>query len=230
MKKIVIDPGHGGRDPGAKGFGLLEKDLNLDIANRTVSALSRGWECDIIMTRTGDQTVSLDARSDLANKKKADYFLSIHCNASGGTGFESYIWDKLSNKHPTYDKQGVVHQIVYQQTLKTFNLKNRGRKKANFHVLRETFMSALLVETAFVDYKFDANLLRNDDFLNSIAASYAYGVALANALPKKKQPPEDKTLWIVQAGAFTKKENAEKRVEELKRHGIASFIKRGEKQ
>lgn len=228
LKKIVIDAGHGGKDSGAIGFGLLERNVNLDLANRVVRYLGRDYECTLIMTRTGDQTVSLKQRSDLANKKGADFFFSIHCNASGGSGFESFIYKGLSDKSKTYDMQAMIHQTVYTHTLKPFNLKNRGRKKADFHVLRETAMPAVLVETAFIDYKSDNTLLKDDVFLDSIALSYAKGIALANSLPIKKREPD--TLYIVQAGAYKLQKNADKQVERLKKLGIPAFIVKKEEE
>lgn len=82
IKRIVIDPGHGGKDPGAIGkFGLVEKHITLDVATRLRSYLeNRGLE--LILTRDDDRFVSLWERADLANKKDADFFISIHANAS----------------------------------------------------------------------------------------------------------------------------------------------------
>lgn len=92
MVKIFIDPGHGGSDSGATGFGLREKDLTLNIAKRIEKILLLEYDdVQVKMSRTGDQSVSLKARTNTANVWKADFLLSIHINASGGTGFESFI-------------------------------------------------------------------------------------------------------------------------------------------
>ena len=93
IKKIIIDPGHGGKDPGAIGkTGLMEKDVNLDIAKRIRKLLmQQGME--VIMTRETDEFVSLAERSHIANSKDADIFISIHANAnrvSRINGFEIY--------------------------------------------------------------------------------------------------------------------------------------------
>lgn len=90
MAKIFIDPGHGGTDPGAVGNGLQERNVNLQIALRVRDILLN--EYDNVTSRTGDQTVSLGQRTNAANSWGADYFLSIHINAGGGTGFESFIY------------------------------------------------------------------------------------------------------------------------------------------
>ncbi len=98
IKKIIIDPGHGGKDPGAIGrSGLREKDVNLDITRRLKQLLvQQGIE--VIMTRNYDKTLSLASRSRLANSKDADLFVSIHANSNrvrSLSGFEVYY---LSSK------------------------------------------------------------------------------------------------------------------------------------
>lgn len=95
LKVIVIDPGHGGRDPGAVGRrGLEEKTVTLDIARRVAELVEKKLGIEAVLTRTGDEFVSLKERADIANSKKADLFVSIHCNSterqkSGGT--ETYF-------------------------------------------------------------------------------------------------------------------------------------------
>ncbi|TRZ95438.1 N-acetylmuramoyl-L-alanine amidase [bacterium] len=93
LKKIVIDPGHGGYDPGAVGkSGLREKDINLDIAKR-LSNLFRSEGVEVVMVRSTDMFVPLSSRVEIANRAKADLFLSIHTNANrvrGLNGFEVY--------------------------------------------------------------------------------------------------------------------------------------------
>jgi N-acetylmuramoyl-L-alanine amidase len=93
IKKIVIDAGHGGKDPGTIGKrGLREKDVNLDIAKR-LSRLLRSDGVEVIMTRSTDTFVSLERRVDIANNSRADLFISIHSNANRVrrlNGFEVY--------------------------------------------------------------------------------------------------------------------------------------------
>jgi len=82
-KTIFIDPGHGGKDPGAIGYrGLKEKDVTLKLAKLVKEKLEKRLGCVVILTRTTDRFVSLEDRTKLANKVKADLFVSIHCNAS----------------------------------------------------------------------------------------------------------------------------------------------------
>ena len=149
MVKIFIDPGHGGNDPGAVGNGLKEKDLTLKIAKYMRDYLLANYTgVSVRMSRETDKTVSLSARTNDANKWGANAYISIHVNAGGGTGFESYVYPNVGKS--TRDLQNAVHGEV----MKAFSgFRDRGKKQANFHVLRETKMSAVLTENCFIDTK-----------------------------------------------------------------------------
>jgi len=93
VSRIVIDPGHGGADPGAKGQGITEAQVVLDVALRMEQLLARDPSVDVVLTRRTDEFVSLEERTALANRAQADLFLSIHVNAhrSGSiNGVETY--------------------------------------------------------------------------------------------------------------------------------------------
>src|SRR5699024_10386757 len=123
----------GGNDPGAVGNGLREKDLTLKISKKIADIL-KDYDCSVKLSRTGDQTLSLKQRTDAANKWGADYLLSVHINAGGGTGYEDFIHNGLSNSSSTAKLRNVIHAEV----VKELNAwRNRGKKKANFHMLRE---------------------------------------------------------------------------------------------
>jgi N-acetylmuramoyl-L-alanine amidase len=95
MKTIVIDPGHGGLEPGAKGrFGTLEKNVALEIALKLRSVIERNFPSRVVLTRDKDLDVSLENRAALANNNKADFFISIHTNSSfrkEARGSETYF-------------------------------------------------------------------------------------------------------------------------------------------
>lgn len=97
VTRAVLDPGHGGRDPGAIGpGGLREKDVTLDIAHRAAPLLSRELGVNTILTRDGDRYVSLDERTARGNAFNADLFISIHCNATEGgraNGVMTFVLD-----------------------------------------------------------------------------------------------------------------------------------------
>jgi N-acetylmuramoyl-L-alanine amidase len=83
INRVVIDPGHGGHDQGTEGpKGLLEKDLVLDVAKRVGKLIEDRLSAEVIYTRTDDTFIPLEGRTELANEKKADLFLSIHANSS----------------------------------------------------------------------------------------------------------------------------------------------------
>jgi len=100
--RIVLDPGHGGRDPGALGsFGMREKEVTLDISRRVRDLLVRNDLAEVTLTRTSDRFVSLEGRKDFANGRKADLFVSIHANSSTTTGLhgvETYTLDNSNNR------------------------------------------------------------------------------------------------------------------------------------
>ena len=115
---------------------------------------------------------------------KADYFCSIHINAGGGTGFESYVHPTVLGK-PTDQLRAILHNQIMAY-LKKKNIKDRGKKAANFAVLRSTAMPAVLLECLFIDTKADAEKLANESFLQGLANEIAYGLVRALGLVKKK--------------------------------------------
>ncbi|ART75834.1 sporulation protein [Sutcliffiella horikoshii] len=221
MKLIVLDPGHGGQDPGAVFQRLQEKVVNLDIAKRVRAYLEKEYEVKVMMTREGDSTVSLEARTNLANSVKADYFCSIHHNAGGGTGFESYRFNgsnAFSSKSKTF--QEIVHREVINVVTSKYNRRDRGIKAANFHVLRETSMPSVLLEILFLDSTEDRALIQHEMFKEDVSAAIGEGIAKALALPRKVTT----NLYKVIAGSFKDRKNAEARMKFLQEKGITAFI------
>lgn len=211
MVKIFIDPGHGGSDPGSSGNGLQEKNLTLQIALTLRNILSNEYTgASILLSRTGDQTVSLTERTDAANNWGADFYLSIHINSGGGTGFESYIYPGVGA--PTTTFQDIIHPEVVKAT----GFADRGQKTANFHVLRESNMPAFLTENGFIDNANDAAKLKNASFLAMIARGHANGLARAFNLTK--------VLYKVQIGAFANKSNADNLAAQAKSKGFDPIV------
>ncbi len=96
VRRIVIDPGHGGKDPGAPGYlkNVWEKDITLKLAKKLAAKLRDKLKCEVLLTRATDKYISLEERTAIANTKKADLFISLHCNASKSKslkGFETYF-------------------------------------------------------------------------------------------------------------------------------------------
>ncbi|WP_318153028.1 N-acetylmuramoyl-L-alanine amidase [Metabacillus arenae] len=219
--KLYLDPGHGGSDPGAQGNGLNEKDITLDIALRIRTILLNDYEnVEVRMSRTSDTAKSLSARTNEANSWGADYYLSIHCNAFNGSaqGYEDYIHSSLSDSSLTANYQNIIHAEIIKEN----ELVDRGKKKANFHVLRESAMPALLTENGFIDNGRDAALMKNAAWRQKVAQGHANGVAKTFKLQKK--PDNSGTIYKVIAGSFKSRENAEERVSYLDTKGIEAFV------
>ncbi len=169
--KICLDAGHGGVDPGAVAQdGTKEKDMNLTITKAVSDILSLNESFEIILTRTTDVTLRLENRSQIANSKNADVFVSIHLNAND---------DKTSNGHDTFhypkavDGKSLAEEIHTSiNALRLF--KDRGVKDADFAVLRETKMTAALVEVCFISNPLD--LAKAKESIKKIASSIAAGI------------------------------------------------------
>ncbi|UOY92069.1 N-acetylmuramoyl-L-alanine amidase [Ectobacillus sp. JY-23] len=182
MVKVWIDAGHGGQDSGATGNGLQEKEIVVEIARQLNKILVLEYGVDTGMTRQDDTFVSLSERANRANTWGADAFISIHCNSGGGRGFESYRYTGASDSRTT-SLQNTVHDAVmafYRQ----HSVVDRGKKIANYAVLRETNMIALLTENLFVD---NIEILKFEDinFLIGVARAHAEGIAAYFGLQKK---------------------------------------------
>lgn len=181
--KIFIDPGHGGRDPGAVANGLREKDLVLIIAKALKKYLEQYENVEVKLSREDDHFLTLKQRTDMANAWGATIFISIHVNAGGGIGFESFIWNG-SVSAATISNQNVIHAEIMKQ----IGGRDRGKKRANFAVVRESRMPALLTEAAFIDNDQDAARLKDPGFLDSLALGHANGIVKVFGLKKKPEP------------------------------------------
>ncbi|CDN43345.1 N-acetylmuramoyl-L-alanine amidase [Paenibacillus sp. P22] len=177
---LALDAGHGGTDPGASGNGIVEKDSALDLTLKTASYLRSKYAVDIRLTRSSDVFVALSDRASLANGWGAAYFVSIHHNAGGGEGYESYVYPG-TRTGASGRSQDAVHSLIMAY-LKPLGVADRGKKEANFAVLRETSMPALLLENLFLDQAFDAGLLKDAAVRQNLAAAIGEGIAAAMAL------------------------------------------------
>ena len=171
IRKVFIDPGHGGTDPGASGNGLYEKEVVLSISKKVRNILiSKGFEVEL--SRSKDQYVSLSDRAAQANAWDADLFVSIHCNSatsSSANGTECYTYPTANTSTKSLSKN------MASALASKLGLTNRGHKEANFAVLRLSNMPAILIETAFINNANDASKLktRENDFASAIANQIA---------------------------------------------------------
>ncbi|MEK3953210.1 N-acetylmuramoyl-L-alanine amidase family protein [Psychrobacillus sp. FSL K6-1464] len=180
MVKLFIDAEHGGTDPGAVGNGLQEKNLTLQISTRIRDILLAEYNnVSVLMSRTGDTFPSLAARTNQANSWGADFFLSVHINTGGGTGYEDFIYPGSGVPTTTYQSN------IHSEILKLVNFTDRGKKQQNFHVLRESNMPALLTENGFIDNTNDAAKLKTTSFIESLARGHVKGIVKCFNLPNK---------------------------------------------
>lgn len=175
---VVLDPGHNYSitDTGATGNGLREQDVTFRIAEKVKPLLeANGFQ--VIMTRNklednvSEESVvaSLKRRAAIANEAGADLFLSIHCNAGGGSGTETYYYENSENGK-------ALAEVIQTHVVKSVGLENRGVKSANFAVLRYTGMVAALLETAFIDTESDAAKLGSTQGQKAYAVGIAKGI------------------------------------------------------
>lgn len=256
MVKIMIDPGHGGDDSGAINGIFKEKDFTLQISLGLREYLLATYNVEVLMTRTTDKTVSLQTRTDYANLSKVDYFISIHINDGGNgsaRGYESYIYNGQVN-NSTISDQNIIHASIIKVIGAKYGVTNRGTKRADFHVLRETIMDAILLENLFINNSQDLSLLKNDTFRSDLIKGIGDGLAQSLKLTIKTKPtppptttpapkpptttpvpkpptttpapkpPTPNTLFKVYSGSFKDKTNADNEVKFLTKKGISSFI------
>lgn len=185
---FVFDPGHGQTDPGCVNakLGLKEKELTLDIAKRAAAYMTANYPgVRVELTRTSDKVFSdnkskdLSSRAKFANDLKADYFVSFHINAAGGSGFESFVYTEASTRARAL--QNVIHKKVAQVFTKR-GLTDRGQKSGNLAVVRETHMPAILIEYGFIDNARDTALLTDSKVLDEMAIATVQGIADAFGL------------------------------------------------
>jgi len=204
-KLIVLDPGHGGNDPGAIGPNKLEeKDVVLGIALRVKSYLEE-HPVDVLITRPDDNFITLKNRTVFANQKKADLFVSIHCNASDSRdarGTRTYIYSRVASSKEAAEaakyenkslgmleflmndlRKGADEYLsieaagnIQHSLVKSLALKWLPTERAPFYVLANTNMPSVLVETAFISNYSEATKLSDTAFRDKIAKGISDGI------------------------------------------------------
>jgi N-acetylmuramoyl-L-alanine amidase len=189
---VVIDPGHGGNDEGARRGLLKEKDIALDVAQRVARILK---QCNVPtwLTREEDVFVSLPERTAIANQFDKSVFISIHCNDSrsrgGANGVETYYadqkvlpgyawtWVGLFNPplSTSADNGETLASYIQAALIMRINVANRGIKSRNLYVVRNVYNPAVLVEVGFLSNSLEAQSLANADYREKLAAGIAEG-------------------------------------------------------
>ena len=168
---VMIDPGHGGIDPGAIGIGgLREKDIILPISQRIAAILQQNG-VQAVLTRDSDYFVSLPGRVNLAQQSRADLFVSIHANAISLSrpdvnGLETYY----------YDSGQTLARSIHSSILQNINVRDRQVRRARFYVLRKSAIPSVLVEVGFVTGAEDSARLKTTAYQNQMADAIARGI------------------------------------------------------
>jgi len=208
--RIVIDPGHGGRDAGAIATSpkIYEKDINLDISLRIKKLLEdKGWE--VLLTRENDATLDLEPRISMARSFEPDFFISVHANsalANSAKGLETFYHtpvglpsnlklnysDKLQIQYPANQYDNKSYKLawsVQRHVLIETGASDRGVKKARFMgVLRNQNCPAILIETGFLSNPQENQLLAHETYRQKLA------VGIAKAFPDLKATSQRSNL------------------------------------
>lgn len=216
MAKVFLSAGHGGSDPGAVAYGMQEKNINLAIMLACNDVLcSHG--ITTVLSRTKDENDPVSEEVKEANASKADIAVSFHANAGGGDGFEAFYY-KGSEK-------GKRLASLCEKYVKQIGQNSRGIKTNNLKFTRDTNMTAVLVESFFVDNNKDNDIGDTIDELRAFGVAYAKAILeyLGIVYKESKIIINDK-LYRVQLGAYKKLENAENMLKVVKSAGFTDAI------
>ena len=198
LHRIVIDPGHGGKDPGTtnRGLAIKEKDFVLDISQR-LRALLQGRGYDVVLTRDKDEYIALSDRPAVANRVGADLFISVHLNAVDSKsvhGTETYsftpqhqsstsssklrIADRKAYPGNRFDPWNILTAYyIHRDMVQTLSSSDRGLKRGRMAVLKTLSCPGVLVEAGFVTHSEEGQLLRSRAYRQKIAHGIAEGVS-----------------------------------------------------
>lgn len=216
MVKVFLSAGHGGTDSGAVSNGLYEKTINLNTLLACKNELERHG-VTVVCSRIKDENDPVTEETKEANASGADLAISFHANAGGGDGFEAFYF----NPSP----KGKKLATLCEKYVKILGQNSRGVKDGNhLHFIRKTAMTAVLVESFFVDN--DKDKCVGD----TVAEHTAFGVAYAKAILEyfgiayKENKPASNKMHRVQVGAYGDKSNAEAMKTKLEAAGFEAII------
>jgi len=177
---IVIDPGHGGRDPGARGVdGVWEKDIVLDVARDLAHRLRERLEATVVLTRESDETLSLAQRAALA-RGHASLFVSLHANTSPQPWMHG-IQTFYTAAGPYSPDSRRLARLVHHRVLSAINgsygpVRDGGVRPRRLAVLRHAGAPALLFEAAYLSNPADRRRLSDSSYRDATVAGLADGI------------------------------------------------------
>lgn len=171
---IVLDAGHGGKDPGTSGNELFEKEITLDVEKRVEAKLKKAG-ANVILTRSSDTFPTLEDRVGIAKRNNAEIFVSIHANSGepSANGTETY-YDTSKNLSGGESKK--LANEIQKQITALLGMNSRGIKEEAFYVLRNNNMPSVLIELGFVTNKKDAEKLNSDKYRDLFAEAIFRGI------------------------------------------------------
>ncbi|MBP2242617.1 N-acetylmuramoyl-L-alanine amidase [Cytobacillus eiseniae] len=171
--KIVIDPGHGGKDVGSTGVsGQYEKDFTLSVSKKVENLLKQESQIDVYMTRADDSFLSQESRyrPKYANELNADLLISIHGNTfddSSVSGTEVFYYHKNSRK---------LAEVLLKHVVEATGFRDRGAKKQDLFVVKDTEMPAVLIEVGYLTNPQDESKMWTAEGQNDVAAAIVEGI------------------------------------------------------
>lgn len=217
---VFLSAGHGGDDPGASAYRLMEKDINLQMLLSCKAELERHG-VKVYASRTIDENDGVYEEVEEAIASGTELAVSFHTNAGGGDGFEAYC--NIANP------DGVKFCKLVEKQVKALGQNSRGVKDGmHLYFIRETPMTSALLECFFVDEDTD------NQVGDTLAEQKRFGAAYAKAILEyldvaykgdtAEKPVPSEKLYRVQIGAYEKKEGAERTLKSLKDAGFDGFI------
>ncbi|MFJ8514684.1 N-acetylmuramoyl-L-alanine amidase [Lysinibacillus xylanilyticus] len=172
---IILDPGHGGKDPGTVMGSNSEKNITLKVSTLVKQKLENAG-AKVYMTRTGDTYPTLQGRVDFTNANYGEIFVSVHVNSAANTsaqGTETYYAISTGDMHQEDIDLGT---FVNNQIVNNLNMKNRGVKETPYYVIKNMIIPSVLVELGFLTNDEDRNKMTNDQYVNLFADSIYNGI------------------------------------------------------
>lgn len=213
-KRVVLDAGHGGaRDPGAVFWGRQEKDDTLRLA-LAVGRILEDHGIEVVYTRIDDTYDTPYEKAEMANEAEADYFVSIHRNASDEPGSASGVLTLV------YRDEGIPGRMAraINQEMERVGFTDLGvAERPNLVVLRRVDMPSVLVEAGFIDNPEDNRLF--DENFDEIANAIATGI-----LNTIGEVESERTYYSIQTGAYGVRSRAEEEVVRLQSEGFPAYL------
>ena len=174
---VVIDAGHGGKDPGAVGIGgVYEKDINLAVAQKVADILKSN-NVPVVLTRSTDEFVELNERAAIANRARAALFVSIHSDSAGNSSAQGYTL--FTRRDPPVESVRLAKAVAFH--MGRTGAPSRGQQEQDFRVLVRTACPSTLVELGFVSNPYEAASLQRDHYQRLLATAVARGILEARA-------------------------------------------------